>query len=289
MRFAAGRGFPDNLSMRDVTFSLENELVQEAQCLSAPIVIRDAQNDPRYREFCGTKYTRGWLGAPLLVRGELIGFLTVDNVRPDSYGEAEINNAWTFAQTAAIAIDNARLFKQVHQLAITDALTGIFNRRHFFELASREFERSRRFARPLALVMCDIDHFKLVNDTYGHLVGDQVLQMVAERCQRNLREVDLLGRYGGEEFVALLNEIDCERGREVGERLRAAIEAPAFRVEDQDVYVSISVGVADITDCPNLEILLDRADQALYQAKQMGRNQVGVWNKKEKALQPNLP
>jgi diguanylate cyclase (GGDEF)-like protein len=270
--------------MAGATISVKNVLVQEAQCLSAPIVIRDAQNDPRYREFCGSKSTRGWLGAPLLVRGELIGFLTVDNTHSDCYGEAEINMAWNFAQTAAIAIDNARLFKQVHQLAITDSLTGIFNRRHFFELASHEFERSRRFSRPLAMVMCDIDHFKLVNDTYGHLVGDRVLQMVAERFRRFLREVDLLGRYGGEEFVALLTEIDCERGREVGERLRAAIETPAFRVEDQDIYVSISVGVADITDCPNLEFLLDRADQALYRAKQMGRNRVGVWSKAEQEV-----
>jgi diguanylate cyclase (GGDEF)-like protein len=284
LRFAAGRGFPENVSMADTTISLRNALVLEAQSLSAPITIRDAQLDPRFREFCGTKYTRGWLGAPLLVRGELIGFLTVDNIRPDVYGETEINLAWTFAQTAAIAIDNARLFKQVHQLAITDALTGIFNRRHFFELASREFERARRFSRPLALVMCDIDHFKLVNDTYGHLIGDQVLQMVAERCQRYLREVDILGRYGGEEFVALLTEVDSERGNDVGERLRAAIEAPAFHVEDQDVSVSISVGVADITDCPNLEILLDRADQALYEAKQKGRNRVSVWGKEAREL-----
>jgi diguanylate cyclase (GGDEF)-like protein/PAS domain S-box-containing protein len=277
LRYAAGKGFPEKISMSGTTISINNELVEEARCLSAPIVIRDAQNDPRYAELCGVKYTRGWLGAPLLVRGELIGFLTVDNIHPDVYGETENNLAWTFAQTAAIAIDNARLFKQVHQLAITDALTGIFNRRHFFELASREFERARRFYRPLTLVMCDIDHFKSVNDTYGHLIGDQVLHMVAERFRRNLREVDLLGRYGGEEFVALLTEVDCERGSDVGERLRAAIEAPAFRVEDQNVSVSISVGVADIKDCPNLEILLDRADQALYEAKQNGRNRVGTW------------
>jgi diguanylate cyclase (GGDEF)-like protein/PAS domain S-box-containing protein len=284
LSYAAGRRFPEKISMAGTTISIKNDLVEEARCLSAPIVIRDAQNDPRYAELCGTKYTRGWLGAPLLVRGELIGFLTVDNIHPDVYGEAEINMAWTFAQTAAIAIDNARLFKQVHQLAITDALTGIFNRRHLFELASREFERARRFSRPLTLVMCDIDHFKLVNDTYGHLIGDQVLHMVAERFRRNLREVDLLGRYGGEEFVALLTEVDCERGQDVGERLRAAIEAPAFRVEDQDVFVSISVGVADITDCPNLEILLDRADQALYEAKQAGRNRVGIWDRGEREI-----
>ena len=286
LRYTAGRGFPEKISMVGTTISMKNELVEEARCLSAPIVIRDAQSDPRYAELCGVKYTRGWLGAPLLVRGELIGFLTVDNIHPDVYGEAEVNMAWTFAQTAAIAIDNARLFKQVHQLAITDALTGIFNRRHFFELASREFERARRFSRPLTLVMCDIDHFKLVNDTYGHLIGDQVLHMVAERFKRNLREVDLLGRYGGEEFVALLTEVDCVRGQDVGERLRAAIEAPAFRVEDQDVSVSISVGVADIKDCQNLEILLDRADQALYEAKQTGRNRVGIWNNGEREITP---
>jgi diguanylate cyclase (GGDEF)-like protein len=277
LRVVAAKGYPEPTVVIGTRFSTQDFFVQEALRMNAPIVIRDVQADPRYQAWYGMKYTRGWLGAPLYVRGEMIGFLTLNSIQPDAYGEAEINLAWTYAHTAAIAIDNARLFKQVHHLAITDALTGIFNRRHFFELAGREFERARRLSRPLVLVMCDIDNFKLVNDTYGHLVGDQVLRIVAERCRKNLREVDLLGRYGGEEFVALLTEVTCERGREVGERLRASVEAPSYVVDEQEVSVSNSVGVADITDCSSLEILIHRADQALYQAKQMGRNRVGVW------------
>jgi diguanylate cyclase (GGDEF)-like protein len=277
LRIVAGRGFLNVDQVIGSTFPLENPLVLEAQRNHAPLAIADATQDPRYQGWGGTVNTRGWLGVPLMIRREMIGFLTLDSSEPNIYGEAETSLAWTFAHQAAIAIDNARLFKQVHRLAIIDTLTGIYNRRHFFELASLEFERARRYSHPLTMVMWDIDHFKIVNDTFGHIVGDHVLQMVAERSQNNLREVDILGRYGGEEFVALLGEADRVLGKDVAERLRVAIGEKPFLVNGREINVTISIGIADISDCSNLEILLDRADQALYQAKQGGRNQVRIW------------
>jgi len=129
------------------------------------------------------------------------------------------------------------------------------------------------------LIIWDIDHFKTVNDTFGHIVGDQVLKMVAERCRSSLRELDLLGRYGGEEFIAILTEADSLSAREVGERLRAAIESTSYVIDGKEVSISISVGIADIKDCLSLDMLLDHADQALFHAKRSGRNRVWVWGK----------
>jgi len=289
LRRVASRGFLEPSGSIRTNISLDDGLVQEARRLNRPVVIKNVMNDTHYRGWCGDRYAQGWLGAPLFVRGNLIGFLSVESHKPDAYGEAEINLVWAFTHSAAIAIDNARLFRQVHQLAITDSLTGIFNRRHLLELASHEFERARRFSRPLTLAIWDIDHFKMVNDTFGHLVGDQVLRMVAERCHKNLREADLLGRYGGEEFVAILTEANSTLGREICERLRAAVESPPYTVEDHAVKVSISVGLADIIDCPNLEVLLGRADQALLRAKQKGRNRVEAWEEIALSLESESP
>jgi len=274
----AGRGFPDPNRVIGAAFPIDDPLLQEAMHRRSPLILPDARADPRYQGWCGTTYTRSWLGVPLIVRDELIGFLTLDHTETGIYGESECSLASAFANQAAIAIDNARLFRQVHQLAITDSLTGIYNRRHFFEIATKEFERARRYGRSLTLIMWDIDHFKIVNDTYGHLVGDQVLKVVSERSRKHLREIDLLARYGGEEFVALLPEANLDSGREVGERLRGAIGDYPILIWDHEVHITISVGVASLeAGCPSLEILLDRADQALYQAKNAGRNRVEAW------------
>jgi len=166
--------------------------------------------------------------------------------------------------------------QKLQHLAITDPLTGIFNRRHFFMLAQRELERSRRAGCCMAVILFDVDHFKTVNDTYGHSVGDQVLQTLTERCQKILRAYDVIGRYGGEEFVILLPEADTARAIHVGERLRESIAEPAFETSAGPAQVTISVGVASLepSDELSLDKLMDHADQAMYEAKQGGRNQV---------------
>ncbi len=280
LRITACRGIEDPGAVVGQSFSTGELPFQEIVHSSKPLILADVQIGPTFRGLCNSGTARGWMGIPLMVRGVLIGILTLESRRVAAYGAEKETLAETFANQAAIAIENARLFKQVQHLAITDTLTGLYNRRHFFELASREFERSRRYGHTLSLLMWDIDHFKLVNDNFGHLIGDQVLQKVTQRCRDHLREIDSLGRYGGDEFVALLPETDLEHASPAAERLCQAIPKDPFIIGDKSVTLSISLGIAELDEsCSSLEMLLDRADQALYLAKQAGRNCVVAWPK----------
>jgi diguanylate cyclase (GGDEF)-like protein len=164
---------------------------------------------------------------------------------------------------------------EVQRLATTDFLTGLYNRRHFFDLAAREFQRARRYGQFLSAMMLDIDHFKLVNDTYGHAVGDEVLKAIAECCSKELREVDILGRYGGEEFAFMLPESDLTTACKVAERLRKSIVQKTIHTRYGLVKVTVSIGVSAMEDEDlNIDAVLGRADKALYAAKDSGRNRV---------------
>lgn len=168
--------------------------------------------------------------------------------------------------------------QRLTELANLDFLTGIANRRHFLELAEQELARVRRYGTPLALAMMDIDHFKSVNDRYGHQAGDQVLRQVVDVCRHALRETDVMGRIGGEEFAILLPETEASSAREVADRLRAEVARAAITLEEgPTLRVTVSLGIAPIGDGdPNLGALLRRADQSLYQAKLSGRDRVMV-------------
>lgn len=168
--------------------------------------------------------------------------------------------------------------EELRRLASTDPLTGASNRRAFFEAGERELERAKRYGRPIALLMMDIDHFKQVNDKHGHAVGDAVLQAFSARCAEGLRSQDILGRLGGEEFAILAPECGPKDGEAFAERLRRSVAA--LRVPGQgggdDVQCTMSVGLIDCDTSATLDHLLDRADKALYQAKQAGRDRVVV-------------
>jgi diguanylate cyclase (GGDEF)-like protein len=168
--------------------------------------------------------------------------------------------------------------EQLRQMAITDSLTRASNRRHFMELAARELERSRRYGRQFSLIMLDIDLFKNVNDTHGHDTGDQVLVTFVEQARMELRQNDLLARFGGEEFVALLPETDLVGAGNVAERIRRRMEA--LRIENgagKTVRFTVSAGVAGYSrDIEDMDSLLKLADTALYKAKDLGRNRVQV-------------
>jgi diguanylate cyclase (GGDEF)-like protein len=169
--------------------------------------------------------------------------------------------------------------QQLIRLAATDTLTKIYNRRHFFELASKEYSRTKRAKKYLAIIMVDIDHFKKINDSYGHLVGDQVLFRFAQLLKNDLRAYDVVGRYGGEEFVILLPDTIIKHAILIAERLRVKTEKTKMIVNDHTISITASFGVSSYNQKKELplEKILHRADQALYRSKQKGRNCVSFW------------
>ena len=171
--------------------------------------------------------------------------------------------------------DRKALEAELMRQASTDSLTGICNRRYFMAQAEQEMRRSRRFERPLSVMMLDIDHFKPINDQYGHAVGDTVLQGVVRRALESFRQSDQIARFGGEEFAAILPETGLASALEVAERLRQHLAERPIIAAGTPIFCTISIGVAELNaDDPSMDSLLHRADQALYRAKQGGRNRV---------------
>ena len=188
-----------------------------------------------------------------------------------------VDIAAAMAKQVSVALDKARLIRDLENLATTDGLTRLYNRRTFLQRAESEFERSRRYQRPLTVLMLDVDHFKAVNDTHGHEVGDRVLRLLADECRRNLRQQDVLGRYGGEEFVAFLPETGASVALDVAERLRKSVEGLSVPADHGAIHMTMSIGIATMNRAhPDVSALIITADQALYQAKQRGRNQTVV-------------
>ncbi len=220
-------------------------------------------------------HIRSWLGVPLVIRDQVIGLLAIDSAQPNRFDEEEVKMAVAFAGQVAIALENARLYEEAQNMALTDSLTGLYNRRGLFEIGRLEFSRAIRNNQPFAALMVDIDHFKRVNDLYGHAIGDQALQGLARHLNSITRDIDIVGRYGGEEFVILLSETPLQVAREIAERLRSAVENSSLATDSGNLRVTISVGVAAFSrETPDLETLIARADQALYLAKHKGRNRV---------------
>ncbi|MCL4539938.1 MAG: diguanylate cyclase [Bacteroidetes bacterium] len=165
--------------------------------------------------------------------------------------------------------------EKLRQLAITDGLTKVFNHRYFMEIGRREFIRVKRYSRQLSLIMMDLDHFKKTNDTFGHKVGDQVLQAVAQICLKSFRKVDIFARIGGEEFAVLLPETGMQQAWMAAERLRRNVSGTVLRTKEDDLRLTLSLGVASVTDeTRDFEHLLRMADTALYSAKRNGRDRV---------------
>jgi diguanylate cyclase (GGDEF)-like protein/PAS domain S-box-containing protein len=220
------------------------------------------------------------IGVPLTAGTTKLGVLGLYNLDPQKqFSERDLALVESIGHQAGIAIQNSHLFKDVQRLAITDSLTGWYNRRHFFAQAQNELNRTMRYNHSLSVIMLDIDRFKRVNDTYGHLVGDHVLQAITKRIQKNLRKPDINGRYGGEEFVILLPETGILSAQQAAERIRVTIADRPVATSKGLIPVTISLGVASVqgTEIREVERLLDMADQALYAAKEAGRNRVGVW------------
>ncbi|WP_150909681.1 sensor domain-containing diguanylate cyclase [Marinobacter halotolerans] len=178
--------------------------------------------------------------------------------------------------TSKRALEKAN--EQLEKLSMTDRLTGLLNRGTWENLIDAEYERNRRYGHPTCLVMFDIDHFKPVNDTHGHLAGDEVIKYTADVVRKSLRQSDIPGRYGGEEFGIILPETDAEGAKTICERIRETIEKSTVKTTVADIQYTVSIGIAPLTDGPeNYMQWLQQADQALYAGKAGGRNRVVVF------------
>jgi diguanylate cyclase (GGDEF)-like protein len=213
---------------------------------------------------------------PLTSHDHRLGVIYFYCTDRDTFIPADIELLATFASLVAQAIENARLYAQMQEQARTDALTGLNNRRTFDALLADELARAQRFNRPVSLLMLDIDHFKRVNDTYGHQAGDVVLKVLGELLGRQARAIDRVCRYGGEEITVILPETGFEIAAKVAERLRAAVEAHPFDINGgAPLRITVSIGVASFpAHADSVQTLMVAADAAMYAAKAGGRNRV---------------
>ncbi len=221
----------------------------------------------------------GLISIPLHLGERQLGILNLVMSPNVIFSGDEIRLLQTVGDNFSAALERARLYENAEHLATVDSLTGLFTRRHFFQLAQKEFDRANRYQHVLSILMIDIDYFKQVNDKFGHLIGDQVLQQLSVRFEACLRSSDFIGRYGGEEFVILMPETDADNGLSIADRIRASITDRPFVTDKGEISLTISIGVASkVLDIEtSLEIVLEHADQALLIAKNHGRNKVSIW------------
>ncbi|MDP9267859.1 MAG: diguanylate cyclase [Acidobacteriota bacterium] len=253
------------------TLPVDQGISGRALATGRAVVINDVTADPAYVQ--GFVETRSEMCLPLISFGKQLGVVCLESATAGAFEQTDVQPLESVADIIATAIQNANYFDQAKALANVDGLTGAFNRRFFESRITEELERAGRYGKQLAVIMLDIDHFKRLNDEFGHLLGDEVLRQVSALFRSQLRKVDFVCRYGGEEFVLLLPETSGEDALAVAEKVRRVIEAHSFPGVPRPV--TISIGVAEFpTHGASRDEIVRAADLALYASKQSGRNRV---------------
>jgi len=256
-------GLTDQLLRRDEILFVED--TQNIEFFKNPLAVREG--------------IRSLICIPLVTKGVIQGVLYLDDFSPRKFDQGRMSLLSVFASFAAMSIENAKLHMETSQMAITDALTGLYNRRYFDKVLPQELERARRYNLSFSILLIDADNFKKVNDTYGHLMGDRILATIGEAITHALRTVDFAFRYGGEEFIVILPETTIKSARRAAERIRQKVISESRKVLQNEVSspVTVSTGIAcyprDATDAKALVAL---ADNLLYQAKGAGKNRILV-------------
>ena len=225
------------------------------------------------------RISESWLGVPMTAGGHPIGLLAFGSYQPDAFNSEDVDLLTSVANQVAIAVDNAQHHAQVEDQSRRDSLTQAFNHGYLLERLDEEIEQAKVNASTVSLIMLDIDHFKQYNDTYGHVVGDQVLRMMTLAIQKHLKKTDMVGRWGGEEFAIVLPRATAEQACIVAERIRSSLtELPLTDREGRSLpKPTVSQGIAAFpSNASSAEMQVDAADRALYVAKQRGRDQIQV-------------
>jgi len=221
------------------------------------------------------------LTLPLVIEGEIIGCISVNSDQANMYNVPRLQFFSVFGYQMAASLKHIQRFSTVKKEAIYDTLTNLFNRRHFEEKLSVETQMAFEGESNLSIIMVDIDHFKKVNDTFGHAGGDKVLREIASLLKSSVRKHDTVARYGGEEFVLLLPGAPLEPTNTVAERIRRSVENTPFDIGETQVRITISLGISNfpVHQTKSKEELVKMADLALYEAKRGGRNRVCIFTK----------
>ena len=272
----AAFGFPEDgglgLTLR-VGEGISGLVAQTGQALLVP----DVSAEPRLLEQEAFRQPRGsFICVPLRIKGrEVIGVLNAQKPEPQGFGLGDLDLFQAVATQVAVALENAQLYQRTKELSTRDDLTGLFNRRHFFDNLEKEVQRAGRYRRVFSLLLLDLDDFKGYNDTYGHLQGDEALKDIGRLLLASTRRADIVARFGGEEFVVLLPEINAQGALVVAEKIRTAVEQYPFagRTTPPGDKMTVTLGLATYpTDSEDGLELVDLADRALYLGKQQGGN-----------------
>jgi diguanylate cyclase (GGDEF)-like protein/PAS domain S-box-containing protein len=266
-----------HLSFQAVTYPADVQENVDNNALLMEGKIREFSIEKRYIRKDGSLMWGVLTVSPLWVPGEV----------PAEYFHIAVVNDITERKQADEALQDARQKLELalgreQLLARTDSLTGLYNRRYFFELAAREFNATRRYRRPLAIIMFDTDSLKTTNDTFGHAAGDRLLELVAHTAAGHMRAVDVLARYGGDEFIIMLPETSTQHALPIAERIRSSVAALQVETGKGPARVTISIGIAELKSDPadhSIEKVIQRADNAMYVAKAQGRNRIETYPK----------
>lgn len=253
------------------TFDEQEAFMAFREHMSRFLTVEDCQMLEHFpQDFNDFPLFKGYKFFPLRINKMVLGEIAYKGM-----ADADEEAFTVLVHQFALGLRRIRLYHEVENLAITDGLTQMHTRRHLGERFEEEFRRATLRQVPLSVLMIDVDHFKKVNDQYGHLTGDMLLRAMARIILEHIREIDIAGRYGGEEFCLLLLDTDKPGALVVAERIREAIHAKGIKAYDAAIRVSVSIGVSSLPDdAAKVEELLDKADWALYRAKRSGRNRV---------------
>lgn len=268
---------------------IDNSLTGWVAKNKRPLLINDLSEDRKslglnLQTIGKAKLSQSWMGVPLMIGNEMIGIMAVASYRKKAFDHHDLNLLENISQLAAMALDNAAHHEIVERQSTLDSLTEVLNHRFFIEKLKMEIESSKQKRAPLSLIMLDVDNFKKYNDSHGHLVGDRVLLLLIQCIKCHIKSDDLIGRWGGEEFVIALRDTDGEQALGVAERIRNTLIDMELcnRADERISPPTVSQGIAVFpNEADEVFALIDLADQRLYSAKQNGRNEIGPADSKK--------